>query len=174
MTEGKKSYSGKNIVLIGMSGCGKSRIARILSKKLGFDLVDTDSVIRSKHGNITELFEKGEEYFRDIETKEVLLLEGINDTVIATGGGCIIREENMQSLKKNGIAVYIQRSSQSIIKTSNLSGRPLLAGGIESIDTLFRKRRHLYERYADITVTNEDDISAVVGEILRKLRRYEI
>ena len=174
MVEGKESYSGKNVVLIGMSGCGKSRIARILSKKLGLDLVDTDSIIRSKYGNITDLFEKGEEYFRDLETKEVLLLEGIKDTIIATGGGCINREENMQSLKKNGIVVYIQRSSTSIIKTSNLSGRPLLAGGMESIDKLFRQRRHLYEKYADIRVTNEGDISTVVGEISRKLRRYEI
>ncbi|MEZ4357929.1 MAG: shikimate kinase [Eubacteriales bacterium] len=172
MAGGKKSYSGKNIVLIGMSGCGKSRIARILAKKLKFDLVDVDSIIRSKYGNITDLFSKGEEYFRDIETKEVFLLEGKKDTVIATGGGCVTREENMHSLKKNGIIVYIKRSSKSIIETSNLSGRPLLAGGMDNVEKLFLKRRHLYDKYADLKVTNEGDISLVIGEILTKLRRY--
>ena len=162
----------KNLVLIGMSGCGKSRLAKILAKRLKRQAVDIDKNIVAAHGNITELFQIGEQYFRDIETEEIRKIKDQTGCVIATGGGVILREENMRMLQENGIVVYIKRSVKSIIESSNLSGRPLLQGGMDSAVKLFQSRRKLYEKYADITVANEGNIYDAAGEIVRKVKRY--
>lgn len=167
----KEQLNGKNIVLIGMSGCGKSRIARILAKRYDLKHIDTDANIRKKHGNITDLFNIGEEYFRNLESEEIMAVAKEKDSVIATGGGCILREENMNALKENGIIVYVKRSIKNIIETSNIGGKPALASGMESAKLTFARRKKLYEKYADITVTNEGHISAAVSEIDRKISR---
>ncbi len=159
--------NGKNIVLIGMPGCGKTIIGKLLSERLGKKFIDIDSLIERQEGcTISELFRHGEEYFRNLETEAVLALEKEETSIIATGGGTVKRASNMESLKKNGIIFYIDRSVSDITGDIDASTRPLLAGGADRLVQLYAERHDLYKRYSDFTVKNEGEITEVVENII--------
>jgi shikimate kinase len=156
----------KNIVLIGMPGCGKTTIGRLLANKLGRRFIDTDSMIESRTGKtISQLFESGEEYFRKLETEAILALEEESACVISTGGGVVKRLRNMQSLKKNGIIFYIDRDLEDIIADINTGTRPLLAGGVDRLKGLYAEREALYKEYSDFVVKNKGSILQAVEGI---------
>ena len=167
----KKTDSiNKNIVLIGMPGCGKTTLGKLLAEKLGRKLTDIDHYIEEKEGcAINDIFEYGEEAFRNIETKAVLDLEEEEASVIATGGGVVKRASNMDSLKKNGIIVYIDRSIKDIAIDIDIRTRPLLANSIERLTELYFERHDLYRRYSDLTVKNEGKITEVVENIKKEI-----
>ena len=105
----------KNIVLIGMPGCGKSTIGEILAEKLEMFFLDIDTYIEeSTNHTITEIFKNGEPAFRDIEAKVVIELSKKSPAVISTGGGVIKRYENIINLKRNGLIIYINRPIKDI------------------------------------------------------------
>lgn len=152
-----------NVVLIGMSGVGKSTIAMALSKALGRELVDTDKLIEQKAGmDIPTIFAKyGEEYFRELESgvlKEVGVLTG---KVIATGGGVVTREDNYFALKQNGLIFFIQRD----LSKASRRGRPL-ATSLDAVKEIFEKRKPMYNAFADYVVSNDDSLEDAVKEIL--------
>ena len=90
-----------NIVLIGMPGCGKTTVGKVLAKKLNYKFCDMDLYIQQMtKKTIKELFEPGEENFRDFETKACEELAKLNNTIIASGGGVVKREKNIEILKK--------------------------------------------------------------------------
>ena len=94
----------RNIVLIGMPGSGKSTIGKALAETLGKEFIDTDDMITSSYGVISVIFEsEGESRFRDIETEQVKIASKMNGKVIATGGGAVLRKENIDALKQNGV-----------------------------------------------------------------------
>lgn len=155
----------QNLVLIGMPGCGKSTIGAALAEKLGRKLVDADEAIVSLAGkSIPEIFaQDGEEVFRSWETKA---LEGIgkqSGLVIATGGGCVTREENYPLLHQNGTIVYLKRDTSLLPK----DGRPL--SQLNSLDAMYEARRPLYEAFADFTVDNNGSPENTVTAILKNL-----
>ena len=165
----KKVYADKeNIVLVGMPSCGKSTIGRIISKNLGREFIDTDSLIVEKYGEISKIFElKGEKYFRNIESQIIAEVSKKNGAVISTGGGAVLRNENIDYLKQNSRIYFLDRAIEKLVPTSD---RPL-AGTRERIEKLFGER---YERY--ITVCDEkigvlDDPEIPAKEIER--RHYE-
>lgn len=163
--------TGKNIVLIGMPGCGKSTIGKVLSKKLGMKFIDIDIVIEKQEKcTISQLFQQGEEHFRNQEAKAVQSLENEDSSVIAAGGGVVKRASNMDSLRKNGIVIYIDRSIKDILMDIDISTRPLLAGGRERLEQLYRERCFLYRKYSDFTVTNKGKITETVENIIYMLR----
>ena len=135
-----------NLVLIGMMGCGKSTCGRLLSQKLGRRFVDTDALIEEREGrSIPEIFaQDGEDYFRDLETAIVKELSHQSNLVIATGGGIILREENVTALRENGYVVWLNRSPEEIYKKVSMSGRPLGQGGKEAFLARFAQREGLY------------------------------
>ena len=152
-----------NIVLVGMSGVGKSTIAKVLAKTLGRDLVDTDQLIVQKTGkDIPTIFaENGEEYFRELESdvlKEVGVLTG---KVIATGGGVVTKERNYFPLKQNGLIFFIQRDLDKVSR----KGRPL-ATSLDAVKELFEKRKPMYQAFADYTISNDKGIEDAVKEIV--------
>lgn len=159
--------SSKNIVLIGMPGCGKTTIGRLIAKKLDMKFIDIDGLIEEKEGcTVSELFRQGEEHFRKLETEVVLALEKEEASVIATGGGAIKRALNMESLKKNGIIVYVDRSIEDIAGDIDISARPLLAGGVGRLAQLHAERDDLYKKYSDFLVNNEGETAEIVENII--------
>lgn len=108
----------KNIVLIGMPGCGKSTLGRLLAQHLKRPFYDADNVLEKLEGKtIKELFAVSEACFRDAETRAVRHLSELEGCVIAAGGGVVKRSENIEILKTGGIVVFIDRLPEKIVRT---------------------------------------------------------
>ena len=164
----------KSIALIGMPGCGKSTVGKILADKLNFTFVDMDEFIEeSFQTTIKALFSVGEEHFRDYETKACELLSSREKTVISTGGGVVKRESNISCLKKNCVVVFIDRSVDDILSDLDFSSRPLLEKDHkENLLRLYNERYELYKTYCDFLVKNNTSIDELVEEIVSKLLSY--
>lgn len=163
----------KNIVLIGMSGAGKTTIGLAISYKLKMSFVDMDAYIEKKYYmSISEMFEKyGEEYFRNLETETAKYLsENYKNTIISTGGGVVMRPENMEHLKKAGTVVYINRTVENILSTLNAEKRPLLKSNPEKLYEMYEKRHPLYVKYADICIMNGGEFQECVENICEAVK----
>lgn len=164
----------KNIVLIGFMGSGKSMIASELGKRLKVEVVATDALIEAREGQlIHEIFQsKGESYFRDLEAeivKELSLRQGI---VIDCGGGVVLRKENLQHLKSNGIVFYLQATPEVIYqRVKHESHRPLLKAPdpLGRIKELYQQRLPLYNQADHIIDANDASIEGPVVEIIKKI-----
>ncbi|MEG0780466.1 MAG: shikimate kinase [Oscillospiraceae bacterium] len=145
----------RNIVLIGLSGSGKTTVGRRLAAELGKTFVDTDQmVIEREKLSIPDLFvQKGEAHFREVEASCVREAAERENAVIATGGGVVLRPDNMQTLRATGMVFFLDRRVEDILKTTNFSRRPLLAEHPEALRELSRARAGLYRKYADCTIT---------------------
>lgn len=152
----------ENIVLIGMPGCGKSTVGKILAEQLGLPFIDTDAEIERKAGiSIPEIFEKyGEQEFRKLETLVLSELGQKSAYVIATGGGCVTIKENYPLLHQNGTIYWIQRD----ITTLPTDGRPLSQK--EKIEEIYSTRKPMYEKFADLTISNDGFIDQTIKSIL--------
>lgn len=162
----------KNIFLIGFMGCGKSTIAKALSKKLGVTQVEMDEMIVQEQGMpITDIFEKyGETYFRDIETDLVRRLQEKDGVVVSCGGGAVLREENRTMMKNSGVIVWLTAKPETILeRVKHSTNRPVLNGhmNVEYIEELMEKRHVCYEEAADFAVeTDGKDRETICAEIL--------
>ena len=155
----------KNVVLIGMPGCGKSTIGNLLARKLGRKFVDADEEIIQLAGkSIPEIFaQDGEEIFREWETMALEHLGKQSGLVIATGGGCVTRQRNYPALHQNGSIVWLERDL-SLLPTQ---GRPLSQSN--RLEEMYAVRKPLYEAFADVRVANTGSPEDTVTEILSKL-----
>lgn len=140
-----------NIVLIGMPGCGKSTIGKLLSEKTGRKFVDADEeIVRQAGKTIPEIFaEDGEEVFRDWETKALAELGKQSSLIIATGGGCVTKERNYNLLHQNGEIFWIQRR----ISDLPTEGRPLSQKS--KLEEMYRIREPHYDRFKDWIIGND-------------------
>jgi shikimate kinase len=156
----------KNIVLIGMPGCGKSTLGRSLAEMLGRDFIDADPEIEKDAGKtIPELFAVSEDFFRKQETRTTKRLAALQDKVLAMGGGVVLRQENISSLKENGLIIFLDRSPEDIIGDVDTQTRPLLAAGRQRIYDLYVQREALYRTAADVTVQNKGSIQDVLSRL---------
>ena len=161
----------KNIILIGMMGCGKSTIGKVLSKKIKYNFVDMDSYIEKiSKQSIKELFEVSEDNFRNWESKACEQLSEKKGLIIACGGGVIKREINMSFLKRNGIVIYLDRNIESILNDIDTRRRPLLANGTEVLYKLKEEREALYIKYSDYIIKNNNGIKNSIDKIEKILR----
>lgn len=153
----------KNIILIGMPGCGKSTIGKQLADKLGRNFVDSDEIIAEKSmSSIPEIFAKyGESGFRERETQVLRALGKSSGLVIATGGGCVTRAENYIPLHQNGTIYYIERDISLLAR----EGRPLSQSG--DLEEMFRLRAPLYHKFSDACISNFGSVEDSVNEIIR-------
>ena len=152
----------ENIVLIGMPGCGKSTIGKLIAQKLGKRFVDADTFIEEQAGmSIPEIFEtSGEEGFRNWETKILSQLGKESGLVIATGGGCVTRPENYSLLYQNGRIIWIKRD----ISTLPIDGRPL--SKTNKLEEMYAVRKPKYESFSDTQVDNNGAVVDTVKQIL--------
>ena len=107
-----------NIILIGFRGTGKTTIGKMLAQRLGKEFVDADEYLEQKEGKtVKDIFaEGGEKLFREIETQIIAELCLLDNRVVATGGGAILREENVKTLKKSGIIILLEADVDTIYK----------------------------------------------------------
>ena len=156
-----------NIVLIGMAGCGKSTIGKILSQKLGKEFADTDEMIeKAEERSIPEIIEKmGEDFFRCCENLAVNIVGKEKSQIIATGGGIITRPENYMPLNQNGIIVFINRDGDKL----PTRGRPL--SQMYGVKALYEKRMPLYKQFAHIEVDGNGTLDQVADQIIKELEQ---
>ena len=150
----------QNIVLTGMPGSGKSTVGRILAREMGREIVDTDTeIIRLAKKSIPDIFaQRGEAYFRDLESQAIAELSQRTGLVIATGGGAILRAENVRRLRQNGRIYFLDRPVEDIVPTGD---RPL-SRDREALEKRYAERYPRYVTAADtrIPVTGAADTVA--------------
>ena len=166
----------KNLVLIGLSGCGKSTLGRRLSKALRMPLLDTDAMIEAAAGcSIADIFAKhGEAYFRDLESEACRAAALQSGVIIATGGGMVLREENMEALASSGMLFFIDRHPSRILRTASLGDRPLVADDAQKLYRLHAERLPLYRRWADAVIPNRGSsrrLARCMRQIMRRFKR---
>lgn len=168
VTKAELSSENKNIILIGMSGAGKTHIGRKLSEQLNMPFFDTDEEFEAEETKkISDVFaNEGEEYFRKRESEIINRLALKNGIIISTGGGAVLKRENLDVLKESGIIIYIERDISVIAKTVAGDDRPLFKNGKKAIYELFEKREAMYLSSADFNVKNNDVPEKAVSEIM--------
>jgi shikimate kinase len=156
-----------NIILIGMPGCGKTTIGKLLAEKLHKPFIDIDTYIEEVQSRtISEIFTEGESYFRDIESKAVKNISKGEGLIISTGGGVIKRKENIESLKKNGIILFIDRPIENIASDVDTDNRPLLKDKKDALHALYTERYELYKEYCDFHIENVEEIDTLIEKII--------
>lgn len=158
-----------NVFLIGFMGSGKSTVASCLSRNYGMDVIEMDEVIAKREKmSIPDIFaQKGEAYFRDTETRLLKEIEEEGHKVVSCGGGVILREENVQEMKKKGQIVLLSAEPETILeRVEKNNDRPLLAGkkDINSICRMMEERRPKYEAAADLVITTDGKTAEAIAK----------
>ena len=153
----------RNIVLVGMPGCGKSTVAGALSERLSRELIDTDELIAQYDGrSIPQIFaEDGEDFFRALEHRAATEAGKQSGKIIATGGGIVTRGENLDVLRQNSIIVFIERDVASLSR----DGRPLSAGA--DLEKMYERRLPMYKQFCDVQVSNDSCVDDCVNAIIK-------
>jgi shikimate kinase len=161
----------KNIVLTGFMGTGKTTIGKALAQMLHMKLVDVDEEIESAQGmTINDIFKTyGEKHFRDIETAMIKKLSQEGNLIISTGGGAVLRDENMQALKEKGTIFCLNASAETILeRTGSSQDRPLLKveNPEKKISELLAYRRPFYEKAGFMIETDGKSPLLIAEEIV--------
>ena len=156
----------QNIVLIGMPGCGKTKIAKKLSEVLDRPVFEADEIIAEQaRMSIPEIFAaEGENGFRARETAVLRELGKRSGAIISTGGGCVTKEENYNLLHQNGVIVWRQRD----VSLLSRKGRPISLS--RDLNELYAERKPMYERFADIVIPPTETIEEATEAILEALK----
>ncbi|MCX6801732.1 MAG: type I 3-dehydroquinate dehydratase [Candidatus Diapherotrites archaeon] len=167
-----------NIVLTGFMGSGKSTVGKILSERLGMGFADTDRMAEKIAGKrLVRIFsEEGEAKFREIESQLALAVSAMDNTVIATGGGFVLRHENMEAIEANGAVFRLDVSVDSVIvRIGHCTDRPLLLSGNsrEKIARQLENRSEAYKR-ADFTITEVHGAEKAAEAIMERIRSAKL
>ena len=157
----------QNVVLVGMPGCGKSTIGKALAESMGKEFADTDElIIKNEKMPIPEIFAKhGEAYFRNAETAAVKEAASKNGYVIATGGGAVLKRENVDALSANGKIFFLNRPLEDILPTDD---RPL-SSNITDLKKRFDERYPIYKSVCDEEIFVDGIIQNSVDKIIKSL-----
>ena len=157
-------FATENIVLIGMPGCGKTTIGKLLAEKYGKPFVDTDEEVEKLTGRTVSdiITQDGEAAFRELETQVLAEFGKRSGQVIATGGGCVTQIRNYPLLHQNGRILYLRRDPHLLAT----EGRPLST----DLQQMYTLRDPLYDAFSDYIVDNNGSIDAIMDRIWRFLR----
>ena len=162
------------IYLIGMPGSGKSTVGKKLAHKLGIKFIDTDKVIeKEENRKISEIFStSGEIYFRDLESKKLLELMPLDNVLISTGGGVVVRSKNQKLM--NGLIIFLDTNPMLLKRRLELSkNRPLLNS--YSVDYLYKNRIESYRKFSNLRIMlNRNDSTFATKEIIALLKKEEV
>lgn len=166
----KISRAQKNIVLVGMPGCGKSTVAKELSRKLDRELIDTDDMIVEKAGkSIPEIFaDEGEICFRDLESECIKEAAKLSGRIIATGGGAVLRSQNREAIRGNSFVIYLKRDVTQLAQ----NGRPL-SKDVSTLERMYEQRLPLYEFTSDVSVDVCENKEETLNNVLKLLERMQ-
>ena len=167
-----------NIVLTGYRGTGKSAVARLLAKKLGWQSLSLDAMIVQQQGcTITEIVDaRGWTYFRDAESTCIAGLAGHDRKIVDTGGGAILRPQNVQALRENGLVFWLKACPETIVaRIKNSAARPALTQGktfLDEISEVLRERTPLYHAASDFEIdTDGRPLEKIAEDILHYFTR---
>ncbi len=166
----------KNIFLIGFMGCGKSTVATCLSEKCGLDIAEMDQIIVEREGMpITTIFDqKGEEYFRNLETGLLEEFQSERNKVISCGGGVPLRKQNVEKMRQSGYIILLTARPETILeRIKEDDSRPLLQGNKnkEFINTMLENRKEQYVSAADFIIETDGKSAEVIcEEIMAKVK----
>ena len=167
----------RSIFLVGMMAAGKTTVGRDLAALLGFNFRDADQLVEERAGvDISWIFDQeGESGFRDREQLAIDTATKMPRTVLATGGGAVLRESNRRAMRERGLVVYLKANADLLAERARRDHRrPLLnVGDVGSrVDALLREREPLYAQVAHLTVTTgRRSASSVAANIVERLRR---
>ncbi len=163
----------KNIVLIGMMGCGKTTVGRLLSERMGRALIDTDAYIEAREGRaVSAIFSReGEAYFRALELAVCREIADREDLVIACGGGLPLQDGCMRALKPGGVVFWLNPDPGRSYDTMDVSGRPLAQAGRAAFLARYAQRAPVYRRWADRVIEGELATAAAAAD--RVLATYQ-
>jgi len=164
-----------NIVLIGYRGSGKTTVGSRLAARLQMKFVDTDDLIESKEGHISDIVKsKGWDYFRRLEKSVIEEISKGSNLIIAPGGGAVLDTDNVNALKRDGLVIWLKADQQTLLKRiqkdqGSSTRRPTLTGKgtLEEIEETISERGPFYEKASEIQIdTSAMDVEAVVEDIL--------
>jgi shikimate kinase len=164
-----------NFFLVGLMGAGKTTVGRALARKTGKTFYDSDHEIEARTGvRVATIFEiEGELRFRDRESSVIADLARMNNIVLATGGGAVLRPENRAELSRHGVVIYLRASIDDLLaRTMHDKNRPLLqtADPRAKLQSLLEQRDPLYREVADIVVdTSQQNVNLLVSRLLDQL-----
>lgn len=168
-----------NIVLIGYRGSGKSAVGRRLASRTGRRFVDTDDLIESEEGKISDIVKsRGWDYFRSIEKRVIRETSEEDNLVLALGGGAVLDTDNVEALRKNGFIIWLKADTEVLRKRvkedhRTLTSRPTLTerGAVQELEEVLAHRNPFYEKAGKIQLdTSSLDVEAVVEKILTVLK----
>ena len=174
-----KALFAQNIALIGFMGAGKSTVSHCLKDMLAMEEVETDAMIVEAEGMaITDIFAKyGEPYFRNCESNAIIGLQDRRQVIISCGGGAVMRDENVENLKRSSRIVLLTATPKTILeRVKDSNERPILNGhmNVEYIAELMEKRRKKYEEAADIVIaTDGKTVIEICEELVQKWNEME-
>lgn len=155
-----------NYILIGMPGCGKTTVGKMVAKKTNMKFVDIDEQIEKKYGDITKIFDsRGEAWFRKKESEELALACEGKNRIISTGGG-IVEVSFNKTIMKTATVIFIDRKPSKIRKSLDDSKRPLMKNKPEALDILYERRYEKYIDFADRIIKNNENAEQCVKMIV--------
>jgi shikimate kinase len=172
-----------NIILIGFRGSGKSAVGSRLAAHLKMRFVDTDDLIESKEGHISDIVKsKGWDYFRRLEKSVIEDISKENNLIVAPGGGAVLDSDNVNALKRNGLVIWLKADQRTLLKRiqndqGSSTRRPTLTGKgtLEEIEETISQRELFYEKASEVQIdTSMMDVETVVERLLAIFKEKEI
>ena len=150
-----------------MPNAGKTTIGKELAVLIIKSLSIDESMLKISHFNQWFLSQFSEDEFRNKETKIIESIQDTHNAVISTGGGIILRKENIDNLKKNGIIIFIHKDL-NLLKEANFNNRPLVKSN-DDLEKLYNERINRYYQYSQIVINNNQNLTETIDEIKVKL-----